>query len=352
MNTRIETLAALALVASLACGAPLRAQAAAEKKLQVVTTLPVLADLVRNVGGDRVAVESLSDPRQDPHFIQPRPTLMKKAHDADAFVEVGLQLELWGEKVVEGSGNPGIQAGQPGRIVASRGISTLELPAQLSREWGDVHPNGNPHVWLDPVDVEDMAANVCEGLCALDAAHAEEYRARLASYQARIDEALYGRALVEQIGGPKLTRLAKQGRLDEYLTSKGLEEKLGGWLAKARPLRGRPIVTYHKSWAYFAARFGFAVPIEIEEKPGIQPSAKHRDAVVELMRAQGVRAILQEVFYERSAGDYLAEHTGAKVVVVPIDVGPEVGAADYFQMIDLILDRLLEAEATAPAATR
>src|SRR5690349_21375247 len=115
----------------------------AGKKLEVVTTLSVLADLARQVGGAHVNVEALSDPRQDPHYVEPKPTLMQKARAADVFIEVGLQLELWGAKVAEGSGNPRIQMGQPGRVIASAGIETLELPTSISREWGDVHPYGN-----------------------------------------------------------------------------------------------------------------------------------------------------------------------------------------------------------------
>lgn len=319
----------------------------ADRKLEIVTTLRVLKSLAEEVGGAHVHVESLSDPRQDPHFVEPRPTLMQKARSADVFVEVGLQLELWAEKVAAGSGNTRIQAGQPGRVVASTGVQALELPAVLSREWGDVHPYGNPHVWLDPLNAKTMAENVCTALCKLDGTHAEEYRQNLARFQERIDEALFGPELVEQVGGRQLARLARQGRLDEYLQRENLAGALGGWLAKAAPLRGRPVVTYHKTSAYLAERFGFHVPVEIEEKPGIPPSARHRDHVLDLLREQKVKTILQEVFYERSAADYLSEKSGAHAVVVPIDVGPEVGVADYFALIDKILDELVRSE-TSP----
>lgn len=315
-----------------------------DSKLKVVTTLSVLADLAEQVGGDYVTAQSLSDPRQDPHYVEPRPTLMQKAREADAFVEVGLQLELWADKVASGSGNPKIQTGQPGRVVASTGISTLELPQSLSREWGDVHPYGNPHVWLDPLNAKDMAANICTAFCKLDPDHAAYFNQRLEAFQGKIDESLFGAELVKQVGGKKLARLARQGRLVEYLESKQLTGTLGGWLAQAQVLRGRPVVTYHKTSIYLADRFGFLVPVEIEEKPGIPPSARHRDAVIELIKTQGVKTIMQEVFYDRSAADYLASKTPAKVVVVPIDVGPEVGIADYFALIQNFLDKLVASE--------
>src|SRR5262245_59233218 len=201
-----------ALVLTLLSLATVRPQGDA-KKLEVVTTLSVLADLVEEIGGGHVHVEALADPRQDPHFVEPRPTLMQKARAADLFVEVGLQLELWAEKVAAGSGNARIQAGQPGRVVASAGVATLELPAVLSREWGDVHPYGNPHVWLDPLNARTMAGNIAAALQKIDAGHADEYAQNLARFEQRIDEALFGAELVKQVGGKQLGRLARQGRL-------------------------------------------------------------------------------------------------------------------------------------------
>ncbi len=334
------TLAAIAL----ALASPAWAQGSAPP-LKVVTTLSVLKDLAREVGGDRIHVESLSDPREDPHYVQPRPTLMQRAREADVFIELGLQLELWGSKVVEGSGNTRIQAGQAGRIIASAGIPTLELPQQLSREWGDVHPFGNPHIWLDPLNAKDMAANIAHGLEKVDPEHKDGYEERLKSFQDRIDVALFGEALVKEVGSKQLARRAREGKLESWLKDKGLSDKLAGWVKRAAGLKGRPVVTYHKSWIYFAERFGLKVPIEIEEKPGIPPSARHRDAVVELIKQQGVKTILEEVFYDRGAADYLAKETGAHPVIVPIDVGKEVGAATYFELIDLLLGKLLESEA-------
>jgi zinc/manganese transport system substrate-binding protein len=331
-------------VSLVALGGAALAQDAAKTKLHVVTTLGVLADLARQVGGDLVDASALADARQDPHYVEPRPTLMQRARDADVFIEIGLQLEMWGDKVVAGSGNTKIQTGQPGRIVASTGISTLELPTTLSREWGDVHPYGNPHVWLDPLNAKDMAANICDGLCKVDAAHASDYKAHLEAFQSKIDDSLFGAELVKQVGGKKLARLAREDRLNDYLQSKDLTKLLGGWLKLAQPLKGRPVITYHKTSIYLANRFGFGVPVEIEEKPGIPPSARHRDAVIEMIQQQGIKTVMQEPYYDRSAADYLAAQTKVHVIVVSIDVGTEVGVADYFALIDTLLGHLIESE--------
>lgn len=346
----LSSLGASLLAVSLspaALAASAAGPAAAAEPLRVVTTLPVLADLVRDVGGDLVDAQALADPRQDPHYVEPTPVLMQRARKADVFVEVGLQLELWADKVVAGAGNPGIQSGQPGRVVASRGVPTLELPQILSREWGDVHPYGNPHVWLDPLNAKTMAENIADGLAAVDPAHADTFAANLEVFQERIDRRLFGEELVEKVGARKLSRLARNGGLEAWLESHELQGALGGWLAEARSLQGRPLVSYHKTFIYFATRFGLEIATEIEEKPGIPPSARHRDHVVDLMRERGVRTVLQETFYDHAAAEYLASKTGAHVAVVPIDVGPEVGAAHYEDLIDLLLDSVASSEAAA-----
>lgn len=314
----------------------------AEKaKLSVVTTLPVLKNIVEEVGGKWVSVESLADPAQDAHFVQPKPTLMKKVAQADAFVEIGLALELWGQKVVDSSGNPRVQTGQPGRIIAANGIATLEVPQVLSREFGDVHPNGNPHVWLDPINVKRMAANIAAGLSLVDAAHQKEFASNLEAFEKKIDNALFGADLVKAVGSKKLTRLCEQGNLFSYIKTKKLDAKVGGWLKKGQILRGKSVVTYHRTWAYFAARFDFSLAAEIEDKPGIPSSPKHRDDVISLMKAKNVQVILKELFYDRVPAEYIAKQTGAAIVEVPIDVGAVKEAGSYVDMIDYILDRLV-----------
>ena len=321
--------------------APADAQYEERAPLRVITTIGVLADLAEEVGGARVDVESLTDGRVDAHYVQPRPTLMRKVRDADVFVEVGLAYELWADRVVDGAGNPRLALGQPGRVLASAGISTIEVPAQLSRELGDVHPDGNPHLWLDPLRLREMAETVAEGLTRADPAGAEHYASRLADYQRRLDVALFGAALVDDVGAAKLARLEERGRLDAFLEARGLEDVLGGWMARARALEGREVVSYHKTYGYLAQRFDFAVAIEIEEHAGIQPSARHRDRVLERMRSSAIGTILQASFYDTQAAEWLAERTGAELVRLPLDCGGRTGVQGSLGLIEAYLDALL-----------
>ena len=310
------------------------------KKLNVVTTLPVLRDIAAQVGGEWVLVQSLAEPNQDAHFVQPKPTLIKKAAVADVFIEVGMSLELWGQKIIDAAGNTKIQTGQPGRVITSNGVDMMEIPLVLSREFGDVHPNGNPHIWLDPINVKKMAVNIYDGFVRVDPTHQEAYQKNLEAYQKKIDEALFGSELLKIVGSKKLTRLCEQGNLIKYLEEKKLISKLGGWLKKSENLRGKKVVTYHRTWAYFANRFGFKVLAEIEDKPGIPPSIRHRDEVVALMNQNNVRTILMEIFYDRVPAEYIAKKAAGKIVQVPIDVGALPQAGTYIDFIGYILAQL------------
>ncbi|MFT5284482.1 MAG: zinc/manganese transport system substrate-binding protein [Planctomycetota bacterium] len=311
------------------------------KIVRVVSTLGVLGYLAQVIGGEFVTVEVLADPRQDPHHVKPLPTLMKRAREADLFIEVGLQLELWAEGVAVGSGNHSIQRGQVGRCVASRNITAVDRPTSLSRELGDVHPDGNPHLWLDPVYASEMASNIADSLAAVDPEHADAYQENLEALQRRIDVALFGAELVESVGSKKLIRLAKQNKLHEWLELRGVSEMLGGWSLRAAELRGMKIVTYHKNWVYMASRFEVEIVIEIENKAGIAPSARHRDRVLEIIKKQDIPIILQANFYDRTASVYLAEAGGAVVISEPIDCGDVVNRPTYFDLIDGLLDSLL-----------
>ncbi len=159
------------------------------EKIKVVTTLPTLKALVQEVGGDHVDVIALARGDQDPHFVTPTPVLMRRTREADLFVENGFSLERWADEVVNGSGNSRIFRGTAGRVVAGDGIGALEIPSVLSREMGDIHPQGNPHVWLDPLRAKVQATNIADALKRADPANAGYYESRIESFHGRIDEA-------------------------------------------------------------------------------------------------------------------------------------------------------------------
>ena len=310
--------------------------------LTVVTTTTDLESITRAVGGDRVTVTSIAHGYEDPHFVQAKPSYMMVARKADLWVRVGLELEIgWEELILDGCRNPRIRIGTPGHLDASEGVLRLEVPqVRVTREMGDVHPLGNPHYWLDPLNARLMARTIAGRLAELGPAQAEVFKANLEAFTRALDARMFGENLVREVGGDALWALAMKGTLPEFLERHGLAGKLGGWLGTLRPHRGTTVVTYHRSWSYFAHRFGLTVPIELEPKPGIPPSPAHLAKVVELMKAQGAKVVLMEPFYSRKAADAVAARTGARVVVCPNSVGGEKDASDYPALMDLIVGRL------------
>jgi len=333
---RITMLAILLSAAGLASG-----QNADKKK--VICTLPVLKTITDELSGGDFESSALSKPDQDPHNVSPTPALMKRVREADLFVELGLQLELWAEDVVRGSGNPKLAKGQPGRVVASAGIPREEVPEVVSRSQGDVHPEGNPHLWLDPIRVKLVADNIAGGLKAIAPEKAAAIDERLKKFKDRIDEALFGGDLLKEVGARALTRKALDGTLMTYLEGKKLTDKLGGWMKKAAPLRGQKVVEFHKTWVYSARLFGFELVGSVQPKPGISPGPKDLEALRDKIKALGVKLIIVDNFYPSAEPKALAEQTGARVAIVPDQPGGEAGTDDYFKFVDFVLDRMVEA---------
>lgn len=313
---------------------------AAPKKVNVVTTLNVLAGIAKEVGGDRVNATALAKPNQDPHTLVAKPTFKVAAKNANLFVEIGLGLDTWASAVTDASGNPSIQTGQKGRVVASQGIVTRELPATLSKAWGDIHPYGNPHVWLDPANIKQVAANIAAGLTRVDPEGKATYEANLKKFSSKIDDALYGHALVAEYGTNKLERLSRRNELIDYLKKKKTYDKLGGWLKRAENLRGLKILTYHKTWIYFCDRFGIQIAGEIEEKPGIPPSQDYLATLIKKVKDEKIKVIFIDTIYPTKDGEFVASKTGAKIVASPIDLGGADGTSDYVSLINTLIGRI------------
>jgi zinc/manganese transport system substrate-binding protein len=319
-----------------------------QKKIQVVCTLPTLKALTQEIGGDKVAVISLAKGDQDPHTVTPTPVLMRRTREADLFIENGFSLELWADEVVNGSGNARIFRGTPGRVVAGAGIPALEIPSVLTRELGDIHPQGNPHVWLDPLLAKVEAGNICEALKRLDPSNSDYYAARLDDFIKRLDVALFGPDLVKLLGIQKLTRLAWSGELRNFLDSNSLAGKplsslMGGWLKQASVLNGVKAIEFHKVWVYFSRIFGIELMGTIEERPGIPPGPQHVRRVVDLVTSQKIPLIMVDNFYDPSLPNSIGRQTGATVVILPNQVEGDPDIKTYFDLMDRVIRDLTTA---------
>ena len=310
-------------------------------KLRVVTTTTDMAAIVRAIGGDKVEVTAIATGREDPHFIAAKPSYMMAARKADLWVRVGLELEIgYEELILDGSRNAGIRIGTPGHLDASEGVLRLEVPTQkIDRSMGDIHPLGNPHYWIDPLNGRIVAKSIGKRLCRLAPEHADYFDERTESFQRQLDERMFGRELVAKIGGSKLWALLLKGRLEQLLEEPG-QPALGGWLVAMRLYAGKRIITYHRSWSYFAHRFGLEVADELEPKPGIPPSPGHVADVVKRVKDEGIEVLLMEPFYSRKAPDLVASQTGISIVECANCVGGQPEVTDYLTMIDNVVNRV------------
>ena len=313
-------------------------------QVQVVTTLSAYASIANAVGGERVEAVAISRGDEDAHFIKPKPSFALMLKKADLFVTTGLDLELWAPAVVDKSGNKSIRDGQPGYVSASQGVPMLDVPESVSREGGDVHIYGNPHIHTSPLNAKIIAANIVAGLKRVDPEGAAVYDSNLAAFNRRLDEKLYGKELVELLGAEVLDPLARQGKLIEFLQGQEYEgesliERLGGWMGKGMVFRGKKLVAYHKNWIYFTDLFGLEVAGYVERKPGIPPSARHVHHLLELIKEAEIRVLWASSYFNQEKVRSISERAGCQAIIVSL--GPMTVTADcYFELIDDWIDDL------------
>lgn len=312
--------------------------------IRILATTTDLADITQRITGSLASVESLCDGLQDPHTLTARPSYIIKAREADVWIRVGMELEIgWEPPILRDSRNRRIQVGMPGHIDASVHVIRQDVPkVQVSRAEGDIHPFGNPHYWLDPLNGRIVAATIADRLCELYPRHAEVFQNKLAAFHRDLDERMFGATLVSRVNGAALWKQLVEGRLDDYLQSQGLTAELGGWCAKLRPCAGSRVATYHRSWNYLLSRFDIIAAAELEPKPGIPPSARHLSRLEKDFREHDIRLILQEPFYSRKAADRLAKRTGAAVLVCANSTHGSKAADSYLTMLDTVIDGLAQ----------
>lgn len=283
-------------------------QSPALAKIKVITTTTDLAAIAQEIGRDQVSVESIAKGYQDPHFVDAKPTYMIKLNQADLLITVGLELEVgWLPPLLNGARNPNVLEGRPGNVEAFKGVHLLEVPSsQVDRAMGDVHPFGNPHYWLDPLNGKVIAKNICDGLMMMAPLQAGFFKKNLEDFNFRLDQ------------------------------------KIREWDQSMRPYRGTKIVTYHRSWSYFANHFGLNVIGEVEPLPGIPPSPSSLARLADDMVKQSVKVILMEPFYSDNGPEFVARNTGAKVLILPSSVGGKEEIKTYFDLFDVNLKKLIE----------
>lgn len=293
----------------LACGIAAMLAASAHAAVNIFACEPEWAALATELGGDKVQVYSAVTANQDPHRIEPRPSLIAKLRRADLMVCTGAELEAgWAPMLLRQAANAKVQPGQPGYFEAAAQVQRLDVPTRVDRAEGDVHAGGNPHVHTDPRRIAVIATRLAERLAQLDAANAAHYRARHADFARRWTEAI------------------------------------GNWEARAAGLRGARVVAHHKDWVYLYDWLGLVAAGTLEPKPGVPPSAAHLAALKATLARAPARAIVRTPYQDPRPGEWLGREARIPVVVLPYTVGGSPRATDLFGLFDDTIARLLEAQ--------
>jgi zinc/manganese transport system substrate-binding protein len=321
----------LGFLCTLLGATPLRAQ-----PLQVCATVPELGSLVRAVGGEHVSVTVFAKPTEDPHFVEAKPSFIKALSECDMYIQGGLDLEIgWAPVLLRNARNPRVLPGARGYVDAASVITPLEIPTGVvDRSMGDVHPFGNPHYLLDPLNGLRVARLIRDKLSELRPENSQYFAQRYEDFRRRLGTALVGEALYDKYDIDKLALLAENGRLNTFLHSQEEESFLGGWLGLMRPYYGTKVIVDHNMWPYFARLFGLRVIGTLEPKPGIPPTTAHLSAVINLMKADDVKVVLAAAYYDPRYARFVSENTGARIVNMANQSGAQAGTDDYIAMID------------------
>jgi ABC-type Zn uptake system ZnuABC Zn-binding protein ZnuA len=273
----------------------------ASAKLRVAASLTDLASIASSVGGDQIEVFAIARPSADVHRVEVLPSYMVQVSRADLYLKVGLGLDQWADGIIDGSRNARLRV-----LDCGTGITPLEKPTSVNASMGDVHPFGNPHYWLDPRNGAIVAREVAEELGRLDPAHSADYSARAEAF-AKEAKATYER---------------------------------GQQLVARLPVR--TVFTYHASWTYLGHAYGIEIAATAEPVPGIPPTAKHLQELVNIAKQRGVTMLMQEPYFSDDAGKFLAREAGVRVIKVsPSCDGPQAGS--YLAHFDTVLGLLASA---------
>ena len=255
-------------------------------KVNVATTYQYLGEVAKFIGGDVVKVDILANPKLDPHFITPKPSLIGKLRGEDLLIINGGQLEIgWLPPLLKSANNDKIQAGGEGFLDVSKVVHMIDKPKSVSRAYGDIHPDGNPHFATDIHNIISIAKLIARKLEYIDSEHKEVYAKNLDRFVSKF------KILI--------------ATLDKQMKS----------------CKGKKVVQYHELFNYALKTYGVKSMGNLEPLPGISPSSKHTFKIITMMKKEHIDTILQDIYHEKKTAKFIAQKTGAKVKIVPHDVG-------------------------------
>jgi len=268
-------------------------------KIKVAASITDLASIASSVGGEQVECFAIARATADAHRVEVLPSYMVKVSKANVYLKGGLGLDQWSDAIIDGSRNDKLAV-----VDCSAGVNVLEKPAgPVDASMGDVHPNGNPHYWLDPRNGGLVARTIAEALGRVDPAHAADYQSRAEAFAKQCDAA--------------------------YAADRKI----------ADAIPNRVVFTYHRSWPYFANAFGFEIAGQAEPVPGIPPTARHLADLVSIAKSRKIAVLIQEPYFSADAGKFLQREAGVQSVVMPLSCD-SAEAGSYLAHIDAVLKAL------------
>lgn len=275
------------------------------KSLRVIVTYPYMASIVEQIGRDRLKVDYLARGDYDPHTIVPKPSFIAKLRRADLLIINGAQLEIgWVPPLLKQANNPAVNPGNDGFLELTRHVDLIDVPTSVSRAHGDVHPDGNPHFYLDPHNIPPVARAIAERLAKLDPPNASYFR----------------------------------GNCNEFIAK--FNANIKEWDSRLLKCRGMEVIEYHKNFDYLLRRFDMRLAGTVEPLPGIPPTSRHINKLESVISASRVKLIIHDVYHPDDASRHLSRKHGIRLVVLPHDVGAVPEAKDIFSLFDEIVRRL------------
>jgi zinc/manganese transport system substrate-binding protein len=276
-------------------------------QINVVTTYGYIADIAQRIGNGHANVTSLARGDYNPHIIIPKPSFIAKMRRADLLIINGGQLEIgWLPPILNQANNGNVQPGERGFLDLSTHVHLIDVPSSVSRELGDVHPEGNPHYYLDPKNIPIIAQAITDKLSEIDPDHSADYRTNNAVFERMWDL------------------------------------KMKEWNENMKSQKGEKVVEYHKVFDYFLHSFEFVIAGTIEPLPGIPPTTKHIGEIENLIEREKVKYIFQDVYNPQDASQYLSKRLGVKMIILPHDVGALKEADNIVALFDELVRRITQ----------
>jgi len=273
--------------------------------LNVFACEPEWGALVEELSGDLATITVATTAFQDPHRLQARPSLIASARTADLLICSGADLEVgWLPPLLRRAGNPNIQSGKPGSFLAADFVRRIEIPLRVDRAQGDVHPQGNPHVHLNPNNITRIATQLSRRLQAIDPNKAGQYQQRTSDF------------------------------LDRW------QAAVDRWEFRGDNLAGLRLVSHHTSFSYLADWLDLDIVATLESKPGIPPSAAHLAALLEQLQAAPPAAIVRTPYDNEKPSAWLSARLETPAVLLPYTVGGSEAVSNLFELFEVTLTQL------------